>query len=70
MQPQQIVDEVVKSNLRGRGRRRLPHGHEVELRAQGDELSKYLVVNADEGERGRSRTARSCCAARTCSSKA
>jgi NADH-quinone oxidoreductase subunit F len=52
MQPQQIVDEVVKSNLRGRGGAGFPTGMKWTFVRKETSTPKYLVVNADEGEPG------------------
>src|SRR5438132_14221360 len=52
MQPQQIVDEVVKSNLRGRGGAGFPTGMKWNFVRKETSFAKYLVVNADEGEPG------------------
>lgn len=50
--PQQIIDEVKASGLRGRGGAGFPTGMKWEagLKAQGD--VKYVVCNADEGDPG------------------
>ncbi len=50
--PQQIVDEIKASGLRGRGGAGFPTGlkWEAGLKAQGDQ--KYVVCNADEGDPG------------------
>lgn len=52
MTPAQVVDEVKKAGLRGRGGAGFPTGlkWEFTLKAQGDE--KYVVCNADEGDPG------------------
>ncbi len=52
MTPEQIVDEVKKSGLRGRGGAGFPTGlkWEAGLKAAGD--VKYVVCNADEGDPG------------------
>jgi len=52
MTPQQIVDEVKLSGLRGRGGAGFPTGMKWEagLKAPGD--VKYVVCNADEGDPG------------------
>lgn len=52
MTPQQIVDEVKASGLRGRGGAGFPTGIKWEsgLKAPGD--LKYVVCNADEGDPG------------------
>ena len=52
LQPQQIVDEVVKSNLRGRGGAGFPTGMKWNFVRKETSFPKYLVVNADEGEPG------------------
>src|SRR3979411_3022646 len=52
MQPQQVVDEVVKSNLRGRGGAGFPTGTKWNFVRKETSFPKYLVVNADEGEPG------------------
>src|SRR5205085_2672334 len=51
-EPQQIVDEVVKSNLRGRGGAGFPAGMKWNFVRKETSFPKYLVVNADEGEPG------------------
>ncbi|ULQ58950.1 NADH-quinone oxidoreductase subunit NuoF [Brucepastera parasyntrophica] len=50
--PQQIIDEVKKSGLRGRGGAGFPTGlkWEAGMKAPGD--VKYVVCNADEGDPG------------------
>ena len=52
MTPEQIVDEVKKSGLRGRGGAGFPTGlkWEAGMKAPGD--VKYVVCNADEGDPG------------------
>lgn len=52
MTGEQIVDEIKKSGLRGRGGAGFPTGlkWEAGLKAQGD--IKYVVCNADEGDPG------------------
>jgi NADH-quinone oxidoreductase subunit F len=52
MAPEQIVEELKKSGLRGRGGGGFPAGRKWEagLRSSGDE--KYVVCNADEGDPG------------------
>ena len=52
MQPQKIVDEVAKSNLRGRGGAGFPTGMKWNFVRKETSFPKYLVVNADEGEPG------------------
>jgi len=50
--PQQIIDEIKKSELRGRGGAGFPTGFKWEagMKATGD--TKYVVCNADEGDPG------------------
>ena len=52
MTPEQIVDEIKKSSLRGRGGAGFPTGlkWEAGMKAPGD--VKYVVCNADEGDPG------------------
>lgn len=56
--PDQVIDEVKKSNLRGRGGAGFPTGMKWSFMpkdprdAQGNPKPKYLVCNADEGEPG------------------
>ena len=52
MSPEEIIDEVKKSGLRGRGGGGFPTGRKWEScrRAQGD--TKYVICNCDEGDPG------------------
>jgi formate dehydrogenase iron-sulfur subunit len=52
MRPEQIVEEVTASGLRGRGGAGFPTGikWQTVLRAEADQ--KYIVCNADEGDSG------------------
>jgi NADH-quinone oxidoreductase subunit F len=52
MTPQQVMDEVKKANLRGRGGAGFPAGQKWAFVPQCDDRPKYLCVNADEGEPG------------------
>lgn len=52
MQPQQIVEEVKASGLRGRGGAGFPTGLKWSFTAPLEAKQKYVVVNADEGEPG------------------
>lgn len=52
MEPSAIVDEVKKSNLRGRGGAGFPTGMKWSFLPKESDVPKYLVVNADEGEPG------------------
>ena len=52
MTPQQVVEEVKKSQLRGRGGAGFPTGLKLELAAKENSDVKYVVVNGEEGEPG------------------
>lgn len=52
MAPDAIVDEVKRSNLRGRGGAGFPTGVKWSFLPKQSDVPKYLVVNADEGEPG------------------
>jgi len=50
--PQQIVEEIKKSGLRGRGGGGFPTGVKWECAARNEADQKYVVCNADEGDPG------------------
>ncbi len=52
MTPEQIIDEVKASNLRGRGGAGFPTGMKWGFVPRQSSKPKYIVVNADEGEPG------------------
>jgi len=52
MEPKQITDEVIKSNLRGLGGAGFPTGKKWSFVPADDSKPKYLTVNADEAEPG------------------
>ncbi len=52
MTPDQIIDEVKASNLRGRGGAGFPTGMKWSFVPRASEKPKYIVVNADESEPG------------------
>ncbi len=52
MQPAAIIDEVKKSNLRGRGGAGFPTGLKWSFVPKDSPKPKYLAVNADESEPG------------------
>jgi len=52
MAPEEIVAQVKKSRLRGRGGAGYPAGIKWELVARQPSLVKYVVCNADEGDPG------------------
>jgi NADH-quinone oxidoreductase subunit F len=51
MEPVDVVDEISKSGLRGRGGAGFPAGRKASFLPKGD-MDKYLVCNADESEPG------------------
>lgn len=52
MTPQQVIDEVKKSGLRGRGGAGFSTGLKWELTAREPGDEKYVICNADEGDPG------------------
>ncbi len=52
MTPQQVVEEVTASNLRGRGGAGFPTGRKWSAAPTNDPRPRYFVVNADEMEPG------------------
>ncbi|MGC8765826.1 MAG: complex I 51 kDa subunit family protein [Brevinematia bacterium] len=52
MKPQEVIDVIKKSNLRGRGGAGFPTGLKWEMAAKSKDFPKYFVCNADEGEPG------------------
>ena len=52
MTPEGVVEEVKKSNLRGRGGGGFPAGRKWEGSRNDPEPEKYVIVNADEGDPG------------------
>lgn len=52
MKPEQIVDEVKASGLRGRGGAGFPTGLKWSFTAPLEAEQKFVVINADEGEPG------------------
>jgi len=52
MTAEEVVDEVKKSNLRGRGGGGFPAGRKWEGSRDAPEKVKYVLVNADEGDPG------------------
>ena len=52
MERQAIIDEVTKSNLRGRGGAGFPTGMKWTFVSKEKAFPKYLVINGDEGEPG------------------
>jgi bidirectional [NiFe] hydrogenase diaphorase subunit len=52
MAPEQVVDEVKASGLRGRGGAGYPTGNKWALLAKSEGEQKYVVANGDEGDPG------------------
>ncbi len=52
MSPDEIIEEVTESGLRGRGGAGFPTGFKWSLAAKQDSDVKYVVCNADEGDPG------------------
>jgi NADH-quinone oxidoreductase subunit F len=52
MTREQVLEEVKKSNLRGRGGGGFPAGRKWEGSRDAAEPTKYVIVNADEGDPG------------------
>src|SRR4051812_30848510 len=52
MQPNDIVEEVKRSGLRGRGGAGFPTGMKWSFLAKPEGVARYLVCNADESEPG------------------
>ncbi|HZH04085.1 MAG TPA: NADH-quinone oxidoreductase subunit F, partial [Myxococcaceae bacterium] len=52
LQPAQVIDEVKRSNLRGRGGAGFPTGLKWSFVPKDNPKPKYLVINADESEPG------------------
>jgi NADH:ubiquinone oxidoreductase subunit F (NADH-binding)/(2Fe-2S) ferredoxin/NAD-dependent dihydropyrimidine dehydrogenase PreA subunit len=52
MTPQEVIEEVKKSGLRGRGGAGFPTGRKWEFTAKCESDEKYVICNADEGDPG------------------
>ncbi len=52
MTPDEVVDTVLKSGLRGRGGAGFPTGKKWQLAKQSNSPIKYVICNADEGDPG------------------
>ena len=52
MTPEQVVEEILKSGLRGRGGAGFPTGMKWKFAMQQPKGQKYMVCNADEGDPG------------------
>jgi NADH:ubiquinone oxidoreductase subunit F (NADH-binding)/NADH:ubiquinone oxidoreductase subunit E/NAD-dependent dihydropyrimidine dehydrogenase PreA subunit len=52
MTPQQVVNEIISSGLRGRGGAGFPTGQKWQLLKNQDSREKYVICNGDEGDPG------------------
>ena len=52
MKPQEVIDEMKKSGLRGRGGGGFPTGNKWQFAANQVNDEKYVICNADEGDPG------------------
>ena len=52
MTPQEVIDEVIKSGIRGRGGGGFPTGRKWQFAANVKSDIKYIVCNGDEGDPG------------------
>jgi NADH:ubiquinone oxidoreductase subunit F (NADH-binding)/NAD-dependent dihydropyrimidine dehydrogenase PreA subunit len=52
MSPEQVIEEIKKSGLRGRGGAGFPTGVKWEFCYKEPETKKYIICNADEGDPG------------------
>ncbi len=52
MSPEQVIEEVLKSGLRGRGGAGFPTGRKWQFARGADGHPKYVICNADEGDPG------------------
>ncbi len=52
MSPQEVIDEVTKSGLRGRGGAGFPTGVKWSFARKSPSNQKYIICNADEGDPG------------------
>jgi NADH-quinone oxidoreductase subunit F len=50
--PEQVIDEIKRSGLRGRGGAGFPTGMKWEIARRAMDQKKYVVCNADEGDPG------------------
>ncbi|MEW6526967.1 MAG: NADH-ubiquinone oxidoreductase-F iron-sulfur binding region domain-containing protein [Spirochaetota bacterium] len=50
--PEEIIDEITKSGLRGRGGAGFPTGIKWKAAKEAESHQKYVICNADEGEPG------------------
>lgn len=52
MKPEEVIDEIIKSGLRGRGGAGFPTGLKWKFTKEAQSDEKYVICNADEGDPG------------------
>ncbi len=52
MSPEEVIEEIKKSGLRGRGGAGFPTGMKWSIARQQEKVPKYLIANCDEGDPG------------------
>lgn len=52
MKPEEVIEEILRSGLRGRGGAGFPTGLKWKITGQQKDSPKYVVANADEGDPG------------------
>ncbi|WP_319586213.1 NADH-quinone oxidoreductase subunit NuoF [uncultured Desulfobulbus sp.] len=52
MKPDDVIEEIIKSGLRGRGGAGFPTGMKWRITADSEGETKYVICNADEGDPG------------------
>ena len=52
MKPEEVIDEIIKSGLRGRGGAGFPTGLKWKFTREAQGNEKYVICNADEGDPG------------------
>jgi len=50
--PQELINELISSELKGRGGAGFPTGLKWKLSSEAVDETKYVICNADEGEPG------------------
>ena len=50
--PEEVIETIIESNLRGRGGAGFPTGLKWKLGREAESKDKYIICNADEGEPG------------------
>ncbi len=52
MTPQEVIDEIIESGIRGRGGGGFPTGKKWQMVADAGSEKKYIICNGDEGDPG------------------